>query len=506
MNNIDKLVTKAKDGVQSAFNKLYKLTEKDVWFTCITLIKHEENAKDVFQNTYITAFSKINTLEDNNAFPSWIKRIAVNKCKDFFKGKVEYQIEDDYMKDFVETDELKIPEEYINKNEKRKIILQLMEENLSYIQYQTVFMHYFNNMSVADIAQDMECSEGTVKSRLNSSRAKMKTAITEYESQNNDRLHSVVLIPLFSSVFENESKVTDVPKFNFKIPTQGGKATVSIVSNGTKPIRNATVKGLFATAKAKVITTVCISAVVVGTIGAVAVLTNTDKNPSNAINDYTAPTLSTPDQAIINAGLKVDDKGEIVTTDGEKVEVSEDGKVEVTTEDGVTVEVDVNEITEANKKHEESLTKPTEPTTQKPTESKKTWHEAVYKEVYHPAVTKEVKHDAVTEKKWVETKAAYTYEEPIYETRHGQWCNDCGIEMTGWSASEKTAHCGEHLWAGGNGSWSTKSKEVQVGTKTVEVPAEGYYKTVVVKEAWTETVVVKEAWTEKVLVKEAGWY
>ena len=146
MSSIEKYVKKAKNGVQSAFEKLYKLTEKDVWFTCITLIKHEENAKDVFQNTYITAFSKINTLEDDKAFPSWIKRIAVNKCKDFFKGKVEYQIEDDYMNDFVETDELKIPEEYINKNEKRKIILKLMEDNLSYVQYQTVFMHYFNNM------------------------------------------------------------------------------------------------------------------------------------------------------------------------------------------------------------------------------------------------------------------------------------------------------------------------------------------------------------------------
>lgn len=134
------------------------------------------------------------------------------------------------------------------------------------------------------------------------------------------------------------------------------------------------------------------------------------------------------------------------------------------------------------------------------------WHEAVYKEVYHPAVTKEVKHDAVTEKKWVETKAAYTYEEPIYETRHGHWCNDCGIEITNWGYDAIEEHCGEHLRAGGKGSWSTKYKEVQVGTKTVEVPAEGYYKTVVVKEAWTETVVVKEAWTEKVLVKEAGWY
>lgn len=240
--------------------------------------------------------------------------------------------------------------------------------------------------------------------------------------------------------------------------------------------------------------------------------------------------------AVKESDVKITKDGKVVDKNGKELEKNEKGEVKIETSNGDTIYVKPDTVvdvvenngvvrpaqptTKPNNNNGNSNTqkpttkpndskptvKPTEPTTQKPTESKKTWHEAVYKEVYHPAVTKEVKHDAVTEKKWVETKAAYTYEEPIYETRHGQWCNDCGIEMTGWSASEKTAHCGEHLWAGGNGSWSTKSKEVQVGTKTVEVPAEGYYKTVVVKEAWTETVVVKEAWTEKVLVKEAGWY
>ena len=114
---------------------------------------------------------------------------------------------------------------------------------------------------------------------------------------------------------------------------------------------------------------------------------------------------------------------------------------------------------------------------------------------YHEAVYEYIEHDAVTEEKWVETKAAYTYEEPIYETRYGRWCNDCGIELTNWSSSEIATHCGEHLRAGGKGSWSTKYKEVQVGTKIVEVPPEGF---------WQE--IYHEAWTEEVLVKEAGWY
>ena len=49
-------------------------------------------------------------------------------------------------------------------------------------------MFYFNELSIAEIAQALEISEGTVKSRLNSSRAKMKTAIEDYENKSGDKL------------------------------------------------------------------------------------------------------------------------------------------------------------------------------------------------------------------------------------------------------------------------------------------------------------------------------
>ncbi len=115
-----------------------------------------------------------------------------------------------------------------------------------------------------------------------------------------------------------------------------------------------------------------------------------------------------------------------------------------------------------------------------------TYYEAVVEYIEHPAETREV---------WVETKAAYTYEEPIYETRYGRWCNDCGVEVTNWGYIEIENHCGDHLDAGGKGSWSTKSKKVQVGVELVTVPAEGYWETV-----------TEDAWTETIVIKEAGWY
>lgn len=116
----------------------------------------------------------------------------------------------------------------------------------------------------------------------------------------------------------------------------------------------------------------------------------------------------------------------------------------------------------------------------------KVWHEAVYETVNHPAETKKV---------WVVDKVAYTYEEPVYETQGRIICNNknCnGLDITDFNDEHGKAHA----LAGEPSNYHVEARQVQVGTKTVEVPEQGHY----------ETKVIKEAWTEKVLVKEAGYY
>lgn len=115
--------------------------------------------------------------------------------------------------------------------------------------------------------------------------------------------------------------------------------------------------------------------------------------------------------------------------------------------------------------------------------SKKTWHEAVYKTVNHPAEIKKV---------WVVDKKAYSYEEPVYEMHDRTICNNCGADIT----DNVGDHMYNHLVNGEKKGYHNEWVEVQVGTKTVNVPEEGHW----------ETKVIKEAWTEKVLVKEAGYY
>ena len=538
MKKIKELVSSAKSGNKKSFDKLYELTHNDVWYNCLSLLKDEENAKDIMQETYITAFLKLDTLNDEQKFCGWIISIAVNKCKNKLKGKVEYQIDDEVLITEAETDELMLPEEYITKTEKRKVLLQIMEDTLSFNQYQTVLMFYFDEMSISEIAQGLEISEGTVKSRLNSSRAKMKTAIEDYENKSGDRLHGVVFVPFFTTIFKEEAKSLAVPNITIKLPNGQTLATSATkgIATGAKSTVSSIVKATAnATVKAKVIAVVCGATILAGTSAVgISILAgcNAEKEPtepsviSSTVQTSTVPTTvpkTTVPKAVkdlVDKGeIKVDKDGNITDKNGKKVEVK-DGKVEVKTDDGKTVTVKVNDVktTVSNnnngnkgntekkedtspKKDNSSKTntfdndkKPAKPSNSssnnqkpaKPSESSKAETTAKKYKYYkhHDAVT--VHHDAVTkfhDKEWIVTG---THEEPVYGWVGCNVCNDCGKKLP--DSNTLLDHLEWEADHGGKGSYHYEKEYVQTGTKTVE---DGHWKEAydeVITPAWTETI------------------
>lgn len=551
MKKIKELVSSAKGGNKKSFDKLYELTHNDVWYNCLSLLKDEENAKDIMQETYITAFLKLDTLKDEEKFCGWLTAIATNKSKNKLKGKVEYQIDDEVLITEAETDELMLPEEYITKAEKRKVLLQIMEDTLSFNQYQTVLMFYFDEMSISEIAQGLEISEGTVKSRLNSSRAKMKTAIEDYEKKSGDKLHGVVVVPFFTTIFKEEAKSLAVPNITIKLPNGQTLATSATkgIATGAKSTVSSIVKATAtATVKTKVIAVVCGATILAG-ISAVGISIlagcNAEKEPtepsviSSTVQTSTVPTTvpkTTVPKAVkdlVDKGeIKVDKDGNITDKNGKKVEVK-DGKVEVKTDDGKTVTVKVNDVkttvsnnNNSNKgnteKKEDTKSntsdndkkpaskpnnsssnnqKPAKPSNSssnnqkpaKPSESSKTETTAAKKYKYYKH------HDAVTkhhDKEWIVTG---THEEPVYVYDWVDVCNDCGQQLA--DASQRKTHL---LWEvrenGGRGSYHAEKQQIQVGTKTVE---DGHWReayTETITPAYDEEVSANDNWDKKVLI------
>ena len=528
MKTIKELVLSVKNGNKKAFDKLYKLTSNDVWFTCVSLLKDEENAKDIMQETYITAFLKLDTLKDEEKFCGWLTAIATNKSKNKLKGKVEYQIDDEVLIAETETDELMLPEEYINKAEKRKVLLQIIEDTLSFNQYQVVLMFYFNELSIAEIAQALEISEGTVKSRLNSSRAKMKTAIEDYENKSGDKLHGVV-VPFFTTIFKEEAKSLAVPNITIKLPNGQTLATSATkgFATGAKSTVSSIVKATAtATVKTKVIAVVCVATILAGTSAVgISILAgcNAEKEPtepsviSSTVQTSTVPTTvpkTTVPKAVkdlVDKGeIKVDKDGNITDKNGKKVEVK-DGKVEVKTDDGKTVTVKVNDVkttvsnnnnsnkgntekkedTKSNtssKKDNSSKTNTSKVDTSKndkkpaskPSNSSKNDTKPAQKPASKPSESSKTETPTAKPKQkvWVDDyktvhheghwEVVGTKEEPVYETRWVNVCNDCGQQLVDDNQMD------EHLlWEarenGGTGSYHAEEQQVQVGTKTVDV-------------------------------------
>lgn len=359
----------------------------------------------------------------------------------------------------------------------------------------------------------------------------MKTAIEDYENKSGDRLHGVVFVPFFTTIFKEEAKSLAVPNITIKLPNGQTLATSATkgIATGAKSTVSSIVKATAtATVKAKVIAVVCGATILAG-ISAVGISIlagcNAEKEPtepsviSSTVQTSTVQTSTVSSEvskAIEDNGLKIDKDGNITDKNGKKVEVK-DGKVEVKTDDGKTVTVKVNDVkttvsnknngnkgnTEkkentSSKKDNTSKTntskvdtskndnkpaskpnnsskndaKPAQKPASKPSESSKTetptakpkqkvWVDD-YKTVHH-------------EREWIVTG---THEEPVYETRWVNVCNDCGVQLA--DANFRREHL---LWEadnGGRGSYHAEEQQVQVGTKTVE---DGYW-----KEAYDEKV------------------
>ncbi|MBQ8317719.1 MAG: sigma-70 family RNA polymerase sigma factor [Lachnospiraceae bacterium] len=209
---IAQLVYNLQCGDQQAFEELYNQTNKMVYFICKNLLNNEEDAKDVMQDVYITAYYKIGQLTELGKFQAWINQIAVNKCKNHLaKNKPVLMAPEEFNDTLLEENELFLPEEYIIEKEKRKIIMNIMRKSLSDIQYNTVILYYFNGLSVYEIADIMECPPGTVTYRLSVARAKIKEGVLLYENKSEDKLYSVAAIPFLVSLFAAEASGLIVP-------------------------------------------------------------------------------------------------------------------------------------------------------------------------------------------------------------------------------------------------------------------------------------------------------
>lgn len=205
---LEQLVDELKLGNEESFSEIYNLSNKYIFYVIMKITKNEEETYDLMQETYIQIYNKISTLEDSKAFLSWAGRIATNKTYRYMqKNRKELLVdkENEYIFDntFEEREEF-IPHEVLENEEKKRLIREIIE-SLSEVQKLTVYKYYFYMQSISQIAEDMECSEGTVKSRLNYARKKIEEGVLDLEKKGT-KLYGFGALPVLFMLLREEAK------------------------------------------------------------------------------------------------------------------------------------------------------------------------------------------------------------------------------------------------------------------------------------------------------------
>ena len=285
---IKALVLQAKEGNREAFGRLYEEVGRSVYFNCLKLIGSAQEAQDAVQDTFMTALLKLGELREPENFSAWVNRIAINKCRAYFRKPAAEELTDEALE--VIPDEGLIPEEYAADVQKRRVIMQIIDRELTAEQRRSVILYYFDSLSVEEIAQIMECPGGTVTSRLSAARKRIKEAVLIYEKKTDDRLHAVLPVPVLTRLLLAESQDMPLPPLS----VFGGDTPNADTSQNTQNSQNShanTVpentsakavsggKTMLSTVKAKVIAGVC-AAVIVS--GGIAVAVNMGGKPEKA--------------------------------------------------------------------------------------------------------------------------------------------------------------------------------------------------------------------------------
>lgn len=193
-DNLKQAIEQMKNGVEKGFNEVYSQTYNRVYFRAKQIMKKEEDAQDLTQIVFVEAYKCIGSLQASEALFSWLDGITYRQGMKLFRKNKDVLLteEAEGLFDTLENNDLSTaPELSADQKATSEIIKGIIEE-LPELQKTAIVMFYFDGMKVEQIASAMECSENTIKSRLNYARKFIKNKVEEKEKTEGYRLHTLV--------------------------------------------------------------------------------------------------------------------------------------------------------------------------------------------------------------------------------------------------------------------------------------------------------------------------
>lgn len=183
------LVRAAQKGDTDAFEELVARHRDKIYARAFSMMRNEDEALDLSQEAWVKAWQRLAQFQGDSSFATWITRIVINLCLDELRKHQRHRTES--IEELDEDSggvERQMPVITINPTERleRGELRQRIDRALGQLSHEhrtALVLHEFEEMEYKEIAKAMNCSIGTVMSRLFYARRKLAALLADLKSE-----------------------------------------------------------------------------------------------------------------------------------------------------------------------------------------------------------------------------------------------------------------------------------------------------------------------------------
>lgn len=179
----------AQRGNMQAFEELVARHRDKIYARAFSMMRNEEDAIDLSQEAWVKAWQRLKQFQGDSSFLTWMTRIVINLCLDQLRKQKRQRAESiEEMEEESGGVERQMPVVSPNPTEKleRTELRARIDRALGQLSYEhrtVLVLHEFEELEYKEIAKRMQCSIGTVMSRLFYARRKMAVLMASYRKE-----------------------------------------------------------------------------------------------------------------------------------------------------------------------------------------------------------------------------------------------------------------------------------------------------------------------------------
>lgn len=178
------LIRRCQRGDKLAIEALICRYQNYVFRLCCLVMRNEQDAEDMTQETFIRACRALQRFEirEGISFEAWLYRIAVNCCRSRMRRKWYQVLPWPEPAPQLVADADRCPDRVLVQDERRNEVLEAVDE-LNEKHRLVVILRYYAGLSNEEIARTLSIPSGTVRSRLHTARQRLKSLLDETRDQ-----------------------------------------------------------------------------------------------------------------------------------------------------------------------------------------------------------------------------------------------------------------------------------------------------------------------------------